>query len=360
MMFMPRASALLLALWPAGATAASTPPYPPSPVIAGVTFDWATERMFGRGSDQWPLTWAADGDLYGAWGDGNGWNNRPPKRSIGVTRVTGSPPDLRGEDRWGDGPGHGFAKPEAILAVGDTLYLFWTRGDSKSATDDTATALSRDRGKTWSYGEGKAFPQVPAGFRVRGICQFGPGYAGAPDDYVYVYFGFNHASDVFLARVPRGEIFTAARYEWFTRLRADGGAAWSRDFGAKRPAFHDPQGFMWHVGVSYVPGLKRFLLTKPHYAADDDRQAIAAKDSRMASFGLFDAPQPWGPWTTVHYTDELKDPLVKFCYYIPTKFLGDDGKTLWLAWSGWPEYDGVSFVRAKLTLRAEPPGMRGH
>ena len=35
------------------------------------------------------------------------------------------------------------------------------------------------------------------------------------------------------------------------------------------------------------------------------------------------------------------------------KFLSDDGKTLWLAWSGWPEYASVSFVKGQLAPREQ-------
>lgn len=327
-------------------------PYPPSPAIESVTFDFRTERVFGRGSDQWPMTWSGDGHLYAAWGDGWGWNGKGtrPKRSIGVSRITGTPPDLNGEDLWGDGPGSGFGKPEALLALDRTLYLFWTDGDSKF-DDDTATAVSRDDGATWTYGEGKAFPEAPDGFRVRGICQFGPGYKGALDDYVYVYFGFNRHDDLFLGRVPRAHLFEPDRYEWFTRPADDGNARWSADFDARRPVFHDDNGYIWHVGVCYNPGLGRFLLTKPHYCAGDDRDQVRIAGSGVASFGLFDAPRPWGPWTTVAYQDNFKDELLKFSYFIPTKYLSRDGRTFWLAWSGWPEYDSVSFVKGKFSLR---------
>ena len=85
---------------------------------ARLSIDWKfdTHVQRGAGADQWPLTWADDGNLYAAWGDGWGWNKQGPKRSIGVTRISGMPPDLRGEDLWGAGPGAGFGKPEALIA----------------------------------------------------------------------------------------------------------------------------------------------------------------------------------------------------------------------------------------------------
>jgi len=51
----------------------ASPPYPPSPVIAGVTFDQSTWIKAAPGSDQFGTTWAADDNLYLAWGDGGGF-----------------------------------------------------------------------------------------------------------------------------------------------------------------------------------------------------------------------------------------------------------------------------------------------
>jgi hypothetical protein len=52
---------------------ADGPPYPPSPVIAGITWHWETHRSAGTGSDLWPVTWGPDGHVYTAWGDGGGF-----------------------------------------------------------------------------------------------------------------------------------------------------------------------------------------------------------------------------------------------------------------------------------------------
>src|SRR5690606_21550986 len=44
------------------------PPYPPSPVIAGLTFNDRSARTEAPGSDIFPITWAEDNELYTAWG----------------------------------------------------------------------------------------------------------------------------------------------------------------------------------------------------------------------------------------------------------------------------------------------------
>ena len=82
-----------------GEIKAQISPYPPSPAVKFVTWDMTIKTQNGLGSDQWPMTWAEDNNLYAAWGDGWGWDKgEEPKRSIGITRITGSPPNFTGED----------------------------------------------------------------------------------------------------------------------------------------------------------------------------------------------------------------------------------------------------------------------
>ena len=49
-----------------------TPPYPPSPYITRLDLDWSRYRRDAVGSDNRPSTWAADGNVYAAWGGGFG------------------------------------------------------------------------------------------------------------------------------------------------------------------------------------------------------------------------------------------------------------------------------------------------
>jgi hypothetical protein len=302
----------------------------------------------GPGADLWPLTWADDGNVYASWGDGWGWNKQGAKHSIGVTRISGMPPKLHGEDLWGEGPGSGFGKPEALIAFDQRIYMFWTNGRAKDDRANSATALSTDFGRTWKLNPDKAFPEAPDGFRVRAIAQSGQGYRGAVDEFLYVYFGFNRADDIYLARVPKSGIFVPARYEWFAGS-ASGKPVWKGRFEDRKPVFHDSNGYIWHVGVTFIPGAGRFFLTKPHNAPGANRALPEGDRKKVAGLGVFDAPAPWGPWTTVYYADRFFDALFKFTYFIPAKYL--DGRSLWLAWSGNPEYDNINFIHGTLRSR---------
>src|SRR5690242_11763330 len=76
----------------------SQAPYAPSSIIRGVT--WAPAESIVRqakGGDNWPLTWADDDNLYTAYGDVNGFPPRlQQKLSLGLAKVSGSPPDFSG------------------------------------------------------------------------------------------------------------------------------------------------------------------------------------------------------------------------------------------------------------------------
>ena len=324
-------------------------PYGPSKVIKGVEWDKQSKIQFGQGSDQWPMTWAFDNQLYASWGDGMGWvvQGNEEKKSMGVTRIEGFPPALQATDTWGVGPGSSFGKPDALVAFDNKIFMFWTNGDSRF-DHDSYSAVSLDSGKTWKLGQERIFTNAPAGFRVRGICQFGKDYQGAPDNFLYIYFAFNRHPDIYLAKVDKENIFDDDEYQWFEYIKEDGTASWTPDFQKKSTVFHDNNAYLWHLSICYNPGLKRYFLTKPHFAARDDRHDVLAS---ISGLGIFDAPAPWGPWTTVFYQNDFLDTYVKFNYVIPGKFISNDGKTFWLGWSGWPEYDNVNFIKGRMTQR---------
>jgi hypothetical protein len=185
---------------------------------------------------------------------------------------------------------------------------------------------------------------------VRGIAQYGRGCRDSRDGFVYVYFGFSRAADIYLARVPKRWILDASRYEWFAGMKG-GEPRWTLRIGEKTPAFTDPDGYIWHVGVSFVPAVGRVLLTKPHYAGGADRRNPEGDRSKVAGLGVFDAPAPWGPWSTIYHTDQFFDSLFKFTYFIPGKYVDPRSKSFWLAWSGYPEYDNVNFIRGRFLPR---------
>ena len=51
------------------------------------------------------------------------------------------------------------------------------------------------------------------------------------------------------------------------------------------------------------------------------------------AWGIFDAPEPWGPWTTAFFTKDwgLGE---THGYRLPAKWISQDGKTMHLIFSG--------------------------
>jgi hypothetical protein len=82
-------------------------------------------------------------------------------------------------------------------------------------------------------------------------------------------------------------------------------------------------------------------------------QTHPGNDARFAGgFGIYDAPEPWGPWTTVFYTEQW-DVGPGESSSLPTKWMSGDGRTVHLVFSA---EDSFSVRRA--TLDVAPSEMR--
>lgn len=314
-------------------------PVPPSPVVAGVEWDPAEDILrLADGSDNWPSTWADDDRLYTAYGDGWGFDPKvPEKLSLGLARVEGSPPDLRGENLRAptlDQIGQGAAgkKASGMLMVEGVLYL-WVRN-----AGNAQLAWSADRGGTWTWADWR----FTTSFGAPTFLNFGPNYAGARDDFVYIYShdavsAYDPADRMVLARVPKDRILDRAAYTFFERFDDDGTPVWTPDIAARGAVFAHP-GRAYRSGVSYNAGLGRYLWCHP----------VPGGDTRFeGGFGIYDAPEPWGPWTTVYFT-ELWDVGPGETCSLPPKWMSDDGRTAHLLFSG---DDAFSVRRVRFSMR---------
>ncbi|MES2697046.1 MAG: DUF4185 domain-containing protein [Verrucomicrobiota bacterium] len=314
------------------------PVYPPSPVIARVVFDDATARTEAPGSDIWPITWGSDDHLYTPWGDGGGFGgtNSKGRVSFGFARVVGGKRDYKGENiAGGVGAAHPApftGKSEGVLAVGDTLYL-WRDGDGSSPGYFKFAELWRsdDRGATWREcgvrfsRSGGDFPEGDAGVFAPAFCQFGKAYAGARDDFIYMYvpdsidpshWNVRLPGRINLLRVPRAKIESKADYEWFAGTGAgpDGKPRWTKRTAERAPTWQDATQGTHRIAVSYNPGLKRYLLT-------------TITIDRSGWMSVYDAPEPWGPWThvqTEHNPERWGKLTIIFTFV--NKWLSADGR----------------------------------
>jgi CubicO group peptidase (beta-lactamase class C family) len=306
-------------------TRETKPPYPPSPVIGGIRWGPAdTIIRLAPGSDNWPSTWGDDDHLYVSYGDGNGFTPFvPEKLSLGFARIAGMPPalspaNLRTADGEQHGDGRSGRKASGLLMIDGTLYLLVRNAGNAQL------AWSDDRGITWKWSDWK----FTTSFGCPAFVNFGANYAGARDDYVYLVSpdadtAYQRADRLVMARVPKDKLREAGAYEYFVQRNAQGVATWCHDIAQRGGILENPAA-CYRSHITYNPGLKRYLLTTIGRGAD----------TRYAGgFGVFDAPAPWGPWTTVFYTDTW-DVGPGESNHFPAKWLDVDGRGGWLLFSG--------------------------
>ena len=332
----------------AGPLSAAEPPYPQSLVITKLT--WApasTIKRAASGSDNWPITWADDGNLYTSYGDG--WGFEPllsRKRSLGFAKVLGNPEAFRGVNILsisGEQTGDGSTgkKASGMLMVDGVLYM-WVRNADQTG-HQCQLARSNNYAATWVWSNWK--------FAELGYCaflNFGENYAMARDSSVYMYSpdtasAYRETDRVVLTRVPKTQIMQRSSYEFFAGFDADDYPIWTKDISSRKSIFTFPGGCN-RMDVTYDAALRRYLMT----------MRSRAKAGGVNHFSIYDAPEPWGPWTTVYYTENWEGgPLSKGnedwgeSQHIPSKWISADGKTLYVLFAG---KDSFSVRKATLTV----------
>ena len=336
-------------------------PYSQSPIINDIEFDWSTHISLAPGSDNWPITWADDNNQYTVWGDGGGFGgtNSLGRSSIGVARIKGNWDDFKAFNVWG---GHSsendhklIAKSYGIICIDGILYMWCGMFQTnKDQFNHAKIAYSENHGATWKFANW-AFTREE-GIMMPTICNFDKNYENANDDYVYMYmirFQSYEGSDNYedkvdwlncqkpglidLARVHKDSILIHDAYSFF------GGAAihkpiWKKDLNERQPIFENSDGVGWCINVSYNSKLERYFLTTEH------------TETHRGNFGIFDAPEPWGPWTTVLYDNAWGEgyiPLNTFYWNFANKWLSTDGKSFSLIFTGRKENDSFNLIRGK-------------
>ncbi|MFC1713577.1 serine hydrolase [Candidatus Poribacteria bacterium] len=327
--------------------------HPPSPVIAGM--EWASADSIVReatgkgrdGSDNWPITWADDDSIYTAYGDGYGFDPIvPSKLGLGFARIVGGPSGFTSENIRSDaenpGMGRSGKKASGLLMVDGVLYMWARNADDKG--NHCQLAWSTDYARTWTWSDWK-FEE----FGYLTFINFGRNYAGVPDkhrDYVYMVShdnpsAYEVADRFILARVIRSEIKNRNAYEFLREFGSDDNPVWTKDVD-ERGAIFTNTGLCRRSSISYNAGLERYLWWQQ--ICHDDA------DTRFeGGFAVYDAPEPWGPWTTAYLTQKWDvGPGETACF--PTKWMSADGKTCYLVFSG---NDNFSVRKASLEIRSE-------
>ncbi len=303
------------------------------------------------GSDNWPMTWADDDQQYTAFGDGRGFEPQVSSSlSLGFAQVAGPPDNFAGTNIRSptgeqSGSGRRGKKASGMLMVEGVLYM-WVRNADNSG-QQCQLAWSADRALSWTWSSWK--------FAELGYCAFlnsGKNYAAARDRYVYMYSpdtpsAYDETDQAVLTRVPKESITDRNSYEFFAGFNPDGNPIWSPDINARQSVFTLPGGVN-RLDVTYNPTLGGYLMT----------MRSRAQAGGLNQFSLYQAPAPWGPWSTVYYTESWEGgPLSTTSggwgesQHIPSKWISADGSTLYVVFSG---DDQFSVRKAILTTVPAP------
>ena len=338
-------------------------PYPPSPVIKGIKWDYSSIKQAAPGSDLWPTTWAADGNLYTAWGDGGGFGgtNVKGRVSMGFARLEGRPTNFNGINING-GVNSKYpptfnckscAKTAGLISVNGVIYA-WINMQNKK-TPDTKLAWSSDYGKTWNFADwhfpGKDDPL----FFPSTFLNYGKNNQGAMDEYVYSYGARwvptqGRENNIYLIRVHKSHIKERQYYEFFSGLNEEQQPIWNKNITNRKSVFTDSNGVP-NAGLAtvvYNPGIQRYIMAVAHGEKGEDSFA------RFSHLGIFESMKPWGPWFTVSYYnnwlsfDNTDDEAL--AYSLPTKWISKNGIDMWMIFSGWPKNDSFNLINLQLML----------
>ncbi len=365
-------------------------PFPASNTLKGIRFLGVKSGF--HVADTWYPTWGSDDRLYSPYTDGNcprmdggtdlSWSGgeqavtgqaviegRDPMSltvySLGTSK--GSPLPYQGRYPCGSLMYNGVwyygtycLAPAGNARYGDSTFNWPWLGPF------VGFRTSTDRGRSW-----KECPHTPErplfgetgmnGYPVKigspHFVDLGKNMEHSPDGYAYLvahgavtndapYRFYNHSwitgDQVYLLRVkPSPEtINDPAKYEFYAGKDQQGKGMWTNDFRKIRPLLSWDNN-MGCVTVTYNAPLRKYLM-----CVTDGGNTCA----KMHTY-ILEADRLEGEWKLVTYMREFGEQA--YFVNIPSKFIGADGKTLWLLYSGnfAPDWNGMK-------IQAIPPG--GH
>jgi hypothetical protein len=316
---------------------------PRSDVIAGL--EWLGERIgYGEADikgDSFPMTWAENDEIYTSAGDPL-WGETTD--GLDVERLSGGPTDykiakvnpMNDYRGWGgNGP-----KPTGMICVGGVLYLaFQNLCKAQLAPhsmmsqhgSDAHIVCSTDKGGIWRPALCNVGSPMFPGHKFGGpaFVNFGKNNANARDEFVYAISPdqWDNGSNLRLGRVPADSIMRPQAWQWVCAFDPAGQPAWHHDLEEAIPVLSIHR-WIGAPEMVYLAGIKRYLLLT--WRLHEDFSAADGTDLLV-----FDAPEPWGPFSLVHAEEywEGKE-FNPYCPRIPLKWMAPDGLSGWLQFSG--------------------------
>lgn len=382
--------------------AATTTPYPQSPILCSIAWDEANKFRYApgtsggtSGSDIWDSMWASDGNIYSVWGDGTGFSETQYTSELGVSQLANSPASLAGTDVY-----YGYeisqpcatvyqplvGKPRGVVALpGAVMYMFHSIESFCSNSSDSILARSTTNGGStsnpnnsdWTDNIGSLMWPDAKGFIPETFLQYGQAQAGTliPDNtgtkYIYIYLRQQTtgglASDIYLARVPASptnSIETPGNWQFLNSFDSSGNPVWGAE-GSTAQAIWNDTNDSGSLLVTFDAAIGRYIAYNNHGSTGYERQV-----------GLFDAPSPWGPWTTFDYEEQFDNGpqscesgsncLVTGCasgsnclgtgeavgFSMMQKWFGGNGLSIWPIYSSTGAYDSLNLIKGDINPRA--------
>jgi hypothetical protein len=296
------------------------PAYCPSSLIGSMTWNWSSGMNQQNGSDLWPVTWGADGNLYTFFGDGGGFfgSDTLGRASFGIARITATTPGISSTTNTNVYGGLNASHPSSIngkagslIAIGSSFYAI----GSIYRTGETGGPSGAPNHSEIVYSDGNAYSWQDSAWsfcndtdNLDGFCpgsfiNYGKGNEGARDAYVYVmgttaanFFsttGVPGPAYTYLVRVPNTALLTQSAYQAFTGLDDADHPLWSSDLTQMQPIFtdHGPRPIGLGEAV-YNPVLQRY---------------IATGQGTIGQAAFYESVNPWGPWYSIGYYNTNPD-----------------------------------------------------
>jgi len=316
------------------------PPFPKSMSIKGCIVH--SKQIFGVNGDEFPITWAADGNQYTGAGDNtqkSGVSTPMSFFKVMLDPTNPSYPDKAFKEMGKAIPINGpeakkacpvwhsniaNLKSSGVLSIDGVLYWAvscFNYGDdslfNRQRYGPAWIVTSKDGGLTWNQ------TATPTDFFTGRLAaprfiQFGQEYSLAPDNYVYAYFPgteggaafFSSNDAIWLGRVKKTSILHRNSWEFYVGHHSNGEIYWSKDDSIAQHIFEFPL----HTStqqVNYHPTLDRYIFAnwawvsmdgnpKPDHSSDEKHGRTARQRTQLT---LFEGPKPWGPFSVFYRND---------------------------------------------------------
>lgn len=333
--------------------------YPRSAYLTNITWD-STKYQLECG-DNAATTWAANDKVYGSIGD--------CRSSFNVIEISGNPPSLTdvllnpkvdGKTWACCGYDGGKQKSSGLLAIGNTIYSLNRNWDGRTGV---GLVVSTDGGKNFTFQP----HQIKVKLGYPSFINFGKGYEGNTDGYVYIWghgctdSAYDGCERMHMIRVPKEQILQKSAYEYYAKtgawVKADPGTL---DLSASTPMATvfscKGSGQCDRSGITYNVPLGRYIVWMSDFNGADD-----FRDPGKGGLGIYESPTPWieSSWKMVWHTPTntqgwgiFSDDGIGDAGTFTTKWMSTDGRQMYMAYGGRNQY---SLRKATFTVNGTPP-----